>query len=672
MPRALICNLENWQRPADFAKAAECAEKAYRLIEAGDPEPESLIRYYTLLCSANHPLARDIKELAAGYDINLEIQSDKAQSHLKRFFLNRELELTKLQGLEEGQWAVVYGGSGMGKTVLLKELNGHYLPARSGLPYATLEPLLPPQVLSSPETILDHLRNHKGQWLLDDWQDIDPDSQQILSQLRKMRPPLKVILSAREPLPFQVDVECKLMALDERALKDYPGLYEQTGGMPSLVAAYLHEEPLEEVLEQRLKHLSPQAQDIYLALASLDEANPSLVRRALNIEANHMAQILEQLLMNGLTNPSGKVYAKVAANRFLENYPSRAAPLALSLARQLRQAEAYLLYQKAKLFWEEKDLPAIAEASLAWAKELLKRGFAQRALEALAPLEDYLRHDNLAHLQADIHLYQATAFERSGQFHKALAELEGLSETPANLALKSILYSRLGQTTKAKEAAEVGLKGGDLESKAMSLSSLSQIALSQGNYSDAERFSRQAATLWLALNDENKQLGALNNAAIAKLRLGQDAEADLKHILSRSQNPLLRARLQLNLGLNYEQKQASKQALNSYQEAIRLAQEAGSTATAAVAYNNIGALHHKAQEKAKAKEAYQQAFSFAQQTGEQRRIASILANLAELEEDYDMWCTALEMLEAIGHGAIAQRHRQDLPEHHPFILRSRD
>jgi tetratricopeptide (TPR) repeat protein len=135
--------------------------------------------------------------------------------------------------------------------------------------------------------------------------------------------------------------------------------------------------------------------------------------------------------------------------------------------------------------------------------------------------------------------------------------------------------------------------------------------------------------------------------------------------------PLLKARVLLNTGwMTYERERDLVQAERLLQDAANLATEAGATDIAADAWNNLGAMYHKEGNLAKANTMYEKALANAQQMGERYLIGLILANLAELNEDKDAWEEALALLEASGHESEAALYREELPDDHPFRLRS--
>jgi tetratricopeptide (TPR) repeat protein len=639
-----------------FAESSKNAERAFELSGAPAPEPEGLSRYYALLIAGNSPLATKVKEEADGYGISLKLKSDEAKGKLQSTFVGRDKERTKLETLSKGQWAWVSGASGMGKTALLKSLSGTYLQARSGLPYATLEPLLGTSLESGEELMLRKLSKLEGVYIFDPWEWMDEESQKLLRRLRDVKPEAKIILGSREEAAFRVDVEIELASLTEKDLQRFEGAWEKTEGLPALVGAFLREEPLEDALESRLDALPKGNDRVYLAMALLENPDPTLVRRALGLKANVMSKAYETLIATGLIASSGKAFAYQAAQDYLETHHVLASELALKLARELSELEAFPLYSRAKLLWEDEDLPAVRNAYSAWANELLRRGFPQRASEVL---QDAPKGEEITFLRS-------RALERAGLFKEALKELEALQEMPEVLALKGALYWRLGKPEEARAASERALEG-EMEARAEALNTLGHLARSRGHYKEAVDYARRAAALWRSMGKLGLWAGALNNVAISLALGGQDADKAFHEAIEAAGDDIsTKARTMLNMGWAAERNGNLQLASKTYTEVATLSESAGAIETTANAWNNLGVLYHHQQNIPEARMAYERALKFAQQTGERRMIGMFMANLAELNEDREGWEEALRILEQMGHKEEADQYRTDLPLDHPF------
>lgn len=654
---ALLQLAERHALQGRFDEAGQFAQHAYQLPGAAALEPELIPRLQVLLQAANHVLGATLAEEANSLGLQLELSADEARGRLRQRLIGRGLELERLGTLGLGEWAWVGGRGGMGKTALLKHLSGQYLPARSDLPYASLEPVLAGLLGQSEQTMLHSLRQAQGTWLLDDWQRFDPESRSLISQLRSLRPNLRLVIGSSEALPFKVDMQLELGPLSfetmsRESFEAHQDTWERTGGLPSLLGALLSGEAPERALAAKLESLPDQVQDVYLAFSLLEQANPALIRKALKLEAQDMAQVLEQLISEGLVSTSGQARARGTALAYLEAHPARLGTLALALARSLEGSEAFALYQRSRLLWEAEDEQAVIQAYLAWAGELLRRGFPQRAADLLLEAP---KHDR-------VQLLRARALEQTGHYREALNTLELLPEEPEVLALTGALYWRLGQPELARQTSERCTEG-DLGVRAEAQNTLGALALSEGAYAQALKLFRKAATLWLALNQRDRAVGSLNNAAVARIELGEEAEDAFQDALETAgQHQSLQAVVHLNFGLLRERKGQIQDAQADYTEAARLALEAGAIATAARAWNNHGALLHRQEQRAEAQISYNRALELAQQSSEQLIVAMVLANIAELRGDNDALEEAIRILTGAGHLEMAQRYRAQLTE----------
>ena len=652
---------ENEAAQGRFYEAAGRAERAFTLPGAPELEPEDLSRFYLLLQAGDHPLAAQLRAEAQGYGVALSFSPREAQARLQRVLVGRESEAARLLTLAPGECAWVCGGAGMGKTALLKSVQGIYLPGRSLLPYATLEPLAGDALQEGEGALLQTLAKQEGVWLIDNWENVDAASQALLRKLKGLRPKARLIIASRESPPFGVDMQLELSPLSERALEKHTGAWEHTQGVPALVEAFLRGESPEKALEAQLVALPTAAKEVYLTLTLLDAADPdtALVRRALSLNAKEMAQALESLLAAGLVEPSGKVRVRRVALELLEAHPTRLGPLSLQLARCLSGVEAFPLYERSRPLWAKEDEANVVGAYLAWAEELLRRGFPQRAFETLQDAPD----------TRPVTFLKGRALERSGRYQEAFAHVQNLAETPEVLALRATLHYRLGHPKEAKRAAEIALKG-SIEARAEGQNVLGNVAFSKGNYEEAAKQFRRAAALWLAVGQKARWAGALNNSAMARSNAGENAEEAFQEVLVASKsNQTLRATVLLNLGKVYELRKEIEKAIEAYISAATLADEVGAMSTSALAWNNIGFCYEK-NNLARAKEAYGRAFELAQQAGDQYVVALALANIAELDENFEAWEEAMHIFAVSGYSAEVNDYWTQLPANHPFRAQS--
>ena len=436
--------------------------------------------------------------------------------------------------------------------------------------------------------------------------------------------------------------------------------------MPALVEAYLRNEPLEGALETRLEVLSTEARDVYFALALLDKPDLALVRRALRFEAAVTARVLEELLAAGFIEPSGQVRVRQAAQEYLETRPTKLGPLYLSLARVVGELDAFPLFARSRHLWTHEDEPKAAEAYLAWADELLKRGFPQRAFEVLEDAPD----------SRAVVFLKARALERAGRYQEAFECTKGLVDTPEALALKSTLLWRLGKPEEARELAQKALRETEsLDARATALNTLGNLARSAARYKEAVQFFQKAAALWQAQGNRAKWADALNNVGLSWGEQGiapEETERAFHEALRvAEENPVLQARLLNNLGsLVYERQQRFGEAETAYRTCIQLHEKYGFLDIAVRAWNNLGVIFHLQARPEEAKVAYERSLELAHKAGDHLMLGNALANLAELTEDLEAWEEALRMLTKAGYSSTAKRFWENLADTHPFRVRS--
>jgi tetratricopeptide (TPR) repeat protein len=637
----------------NFLEAARIAEQARQVLGAPPLEPEAFPRLYRLLLAGEHPAADHLSREARELGISLSESVQSARGRLRQGLIGRSRELQSLLSLELGQWAWVQGGNGMGKTTLMQEIQQQgdwlYLPARSGLPYATLEPVLE-SLHDGLESLLRQLVNQQEHLLLDDWDQMDIESQQVLLRLRNLRPNIKIIVTSTSEPPFMPDRMLELESLTASELDGFPGAFEATGGVPSLVGAWLRDEPLETALGVRMLGLHESAQQVHQSLALLESPDLSLVRQALGLDSVAMAQAIGNLLSAGLIDLNGEVFGRETVLKYLAERPMLEAQLSLALARLLKPQLALPLYRKARTLLEESDVPQLRAAHVKWALELIQRGFPKRAAQELLD----------APRDSEVDLLRAKALERAGLYKESLEAARDLPDTPEHMALRAVLHHWLGNPSEAKTCAERALAGG-IEARAEAHNTLGYIFHAQGDYQAAVAAFRKAAALWLGLGDENRRLSTLVNLAAARARLGEDAEAMYRDVLEVANGNLqVEAQVQINLGSGYYQKNDLEQALEHYRQAETIAIKSGNSRQIALAQNNIGSMLHLQNNLNEAKVFYNKAISSARMAGEILVLAMAMANLAEAEGDTDAWEEAISILENAGYQQQAQEHREDL------------
>jgi tetratricopeptide (TPR) repeat protein len=657
---ALLTLAEREASEGQFTQAAERAERAFRLPGAAALEPADLGRIYQLFAAADHPAREAVRQEATDLGVNLETPKEAARGRLRHRVIGRDRELEALQSLESGDWAWVRGGAGMGKTTVARELEAHgwrLLPGRSGLPFATIEALWPQTAQDGEDVMLRRLLRLAAnglQLVLDDWEAADSDSQRVLERARALRPECRVVITARGSPALPVDRVLELGPFKPDDLTGFPGAYSATDGIPELVGAHLRGDPLPQALEARLAQLPETARTLHGALLLLEHPDLEVARRALGVSAAEFMHALELLVSAGLIESNGQVKGRATALEHVDMRPNLEAGLALRLARQLSERDALPLYQRARGLWEDNDLEAVRRAYTAWAKELMRRGFPRRAADLLleAPNDPSLTR------------LRARALERSGLYKDSLEVLERAppeTESQAELlALRSTLYARLGRPLEAREAAQGALEG-PTEARAEAHNTMGMLALSTGDFAAASIAFRRAATLWRAVGDNERWLGALNNLAVGRAQQGEDAETAFREALEAAKDdPTQRSRLLINLGRALEAAKRLQAAEVAYREAAALAVEIGAFKSAAMAWNNVGSLSHQQGRLPDARAAYEQSLALSRQAGVQEVLGLALANLAELDEDEFGLEEAIRILKIAGQNTAAEHYQARL------------
>lgn len=644
-----------------FSEAASLAERAFKLAGALEPEPEQLGRYFVLLVAGGHPFAEVVHDEASAFGISLSLSQEDAKARLQMVLIGRDVELARLSSLDAGTWLWLQGSSGIGKTALLKALSSSngagalYLQARKGLPYITLEPYVADVLSEGKEAMLRKLLFTKGFWLTDAWELMDAESQELLERLRDLRPELTLVIASQEQAKLSTDATLELKPLSKEDLAAYEGAFESTGGVPALLAAYLKGETLDAVLSSKLSRVSTEAKHLYLCLALTDNAELSTLRKALGLDAAGFANALEDLLKASLINANYTPIAKQAAQQYLEAHPVEASQLALQLARQLKGADAYPLYQQTQSFWTKEDLAAVKDAYYAWAAELLKRGFPQRAANVL---------NNCPEPDEKVNILKARALNRTGQNSEALELLSECTKTPEVLALSAMVHWRLGMVEIAQEQATLALKG-DTRAKASSENVLGHIAFAKGDYETAKKHFKKSAVFWQILGEKGLWAYALNNEASANYQLGKPIEAAYQKALRASEdNPMVQCRILNNLAVLYDEKGQAKLAEEMIRQAIDLSHEVGSLISSAESWNNLGAFQFDWGKPDDALESYRKALELAQEAEDTSLVALAMANQSEVTGDLDTLETAIELLQSTGHLAEATEFIKLLPEGH--------
>jgi tetratricopeptide (TPR) repeat protein len=635
---ALLFQAEREATVGQFAIAGAKAERAYRLPGAPDLDDTQVQRFHLLFCAADHPLRTRLEQDAFDSDLELErgLKSEQAQQVLFNPLVGRTRELQKLAALKRGQWAWIRGGTGTGKTALLRSLElrtqGQYLPAHAGVPYGTLEPLLR---FDGPEPWFTQQQERSdGWWLIDDWEQIDEGSRNLLHRLHGMDHSVRVLITAQSEPPFKVDALIELNPLKAEDLSSFEGMYEATDGLPWLVAATLRGETPSGALGQRLIDLPDLWRTIYFSLALLETPDLELVQRALNISGRDVVQAQSALISAGLIEPSGRVQARQVALESLARTPELEADLSLSLARLLEGMDAVPLYQRSRQIWSETDHARIYKVYLLWGKESLRRGFPQLVADAL---EEAPRGPEMTYLRG-------RALERAGQFKQARTLIDDLLETlqendqqlrPMVLALKGAVLQSLGEHEAAEVAAKEALNGPD-EARAEALMTLGRLAFmfEPPKVKEAEEYFSRAVPLWRSLGEKAKVVDALNNRAVARSTNGKHDEAGFQEALEAAGDHLPSHALVLeNIAQGLSLKGRFQEATQARQAAYNAAAASGAWQRATLSLNNLATEYEHLNQPHQAISTYLACRKLAEELGNRRIVGMCMMHIARLEND---------------------------------------
>ncbi|GGO39261.1 hypothetical protein [Deinococcus humi] len=650
----------------EFDVAATLVERGLDLSGTNALEGAQYGRYHRLLLAGGNPRAGILqREARVDFDLVLSGDRDAARAQLRTTLRGRRRERAALRGVRRGQWAWVTGTAGMGKSLLLAHLDGYAL-APGTAPYSSLSALLDPDGAQDAAQVVSRLAQLNRPLLIDDWDHLDDLTRAALVHLRDVRAPTAVVIASRGPPEVPVDLTLTLRPLEPEELRDLPGAYATTGGLPFLVDALTRGEPLTHALHARFAGLSDACLEMYAALTLLGPGSDrprqvtdlAVVRDALHLRPEDFASTLQRLIATGLVEPGGTVRARATALAFVETLGAMYLTVALRLARRLEGRGAHELYVRARPLWTGHDHGALCAASLAWADELIARGYARQAVEVLLEAQHAL-HDGCA---APLRLAQA--YERKGEYAHAWDLTARLADTPEVQALQAVLEWRLGQPDAARRRAGA-LLGQPLpkEVRAEARYVLGNLDAECADFGSARSHLEGAAFLFGLVGRTLRRAEVLSDLAIVAVctpepppdpgtaRLDPD-RLWTEAVALAGEDALLRSRLHNNQGrwsmLNGKYGDAERSFLSALDEADR----SGARDSAAKAWLNLGLLYHHLKRVSEERAAFESALLQARASGERVTEATALANLAELDGQPAGLEEALDIVRELQHAEL--------------------
>lgn len=427
-----------------------------------------------------------------------------------------------------------------------------------------------------------------------------------------------------------------------------------------------------------LDDLPESARKVFLALALQDQPNLTIVRSALEASLGELSQAQETLILSGLVDASNRVLAKETARSWLEAHPGERLSILLALARNTPPEIAFALYRQ--ILEHTQGVGGVgdflrARAAFAVRAKALIDGlkFAEAAalLGQIRAVERVLETDP----DTESRFLEAYALERLGRFKDALELLQTLPEklhTPSTTALKSVLLWRRGMPQEAQEAALSVLESGVnwLWAKAIANNTLGYLAGSGGDFPLAASYFKKATALFQAAGARDRWVGSLNNYAIELDKIAREAEKKgmdavalesaraeaeqayhqaLEALDQAGENPLLRARILLNLGILWERRKDWAKAEAYYLQAVPFAEAAGALEIMARLHLNLGYAYSAQHDFSEARSRFGTALDFAARAGELLTQGVAMAHLADLDDDPDVLEVALSLMEQSGH-----------------------
>ena len=434
---------------------------------------------------------------------------------------------------------------------------------------------------------------------------------------------------------------------------------------------------LQKDVQEYLDELSEDSLKVFMALSLQPVPNLSIVRNGLSLSLGQINEIREELILAGLIDDNVNIKATGLANDWLGANPAERITLLLQLARHSSPEDAFPLYQdvykRTQGFGGLGDTKRARAAYATKAKTLIDNADYH---EAAKMLENLREAEAIFELDLDERctFLEAYAMERTGSFKEGLELLNKLpeaEETPDVIALKSVLFWRRGKSEEAKVAADKAIDSGLdwLWARATGLTTLGYLDNSNGIFNEGASKFNKAASLFLAMGDSQRWMGALNNYAIMLTTIADEArknresrklidnlyrdaidafESVLTPLEETGGNPTLKARVLLNLGFLWARQEDWIMAEEYYLKAQIYVVDENILEIQCRLAQNLGYVYEKQGKLEDARKVLSRAISLAATNGEFVIQAKAMGILARINNDTDSMEVALDLLEESG------------------------
>jgi tetratricopeptide (TPR) repeat protein len=391
-----------------------------------------------------------------------------------------------------------------------------------------------------------------------------------------------------------------------------------------------------------------------------------------------LSQAREELLLSGLVDAESRVLATEMAQDWLKAHPAERVPLLMKLVRSTPPEEAFALYRS--IYQETKGFGGIGDLQKARKAYYLEAKTRMDAKEFVATIETLSELREVEKLyegepDAQCRFLEAYALERLGRYKEAFQLLQALPEeqhTPDITAVQSVLFWRLGKPNEARAAAEAVIQNGVewLWARAIATNNLGNLALSNSEFLEAASHFKKSAALFHAAGAKDRWVGSLNNYAVALDKMIEDkakkgASADVLRAMTldaerayhealealdqTGENPLLRARIFLNLGVLWVQHKDWERAEAFYLKAVPFSEKANALDLAARLQMNLGHACLEQKRYNEAKMYFHKTIDLAARAGESRIQGMAVCHLAIIDDDADAMEVGIELLRQSGH-----------------------